>query len=332
MSEDRKLPNRRQFLSAAGLMGAGAVLASCAPAIAAPTKANLDVEILNFALNLEYLEAAFYLAVTGRLGELEALEPGNTNAIILPTGTTPAGGSAVQPAFTGARSGGMTFASADVKSRANEIATDELNHVKFLRKALGSSAAPRPTLDIGPAFGVAAVAATGAGAASAFSPYTTEPSADLYFLHGAFIFEDVGVTAYKGAARFIYDDTANGNLEQAAGILAVEAYHAGEIRSLLYPYRAAQTGFGIDVQTLIQKISDLRDALDGSVDMDQGLVNADGSANIVPTDSNAIAFSRTPRQVANIVFGQAGAGKGLFFPNGLSNFPNGNSYAKILAI
>ena len=70
MSEDRKLPNRRQFLSAAGLMGAGAVLASCAPAMAATTKTDIDADRANFALNLEYLEAAFYLAAVGRLGDL----------------------------------------------------------------------------------------------------------------------------------------------------------------------------------------------------------------------------------------------------------------------
>ncbi|AZI42458.1 ferritin-like domain-containing protein [Deinococcus psychrotolerans] len=331
MSEDRKLPNRRQFLSAAGLMGAGAVLASCAPAMAAVTKTDLDVEILNFALNLEYLEGAFYLAAVGRLNELEALEPGNTNAIKLPDGSIPAGGSAAQPAYTKARDGvGMTFSSPAVKAYATEIANDELAHVKFLRNALGASAAPRPVLDIGPAFGVAAALAASAPAASAFSPYTTEPSADLYFLHGSFIFEDVGVTAYKGAARFIVNDKPDGYLEKAAGILAVEAYHAAEIRTLLYANKDAQTGFGVDVKTLIGLISALRGSLGGG--KDQGIVNANGSANIVPTDSDSIAFSRTPRQVGNIVFGAKDAAKGLFFPNGLSNFPNGNSYAKILAL
>ena len=329
MSDSPKVPNRRQFLSTAGLMGAGAVLASCAPTIAAkPDKGNLDATILNFALNLEYLEAAFYLAAVGRLGELEALEPANKNAIILPDGSKPAGSSAAQVAFSGtaARDGtGMTFSSPAVKAYALEIAQDELNHVKFLRTALGAAAVSRPVLDVGPAFGVAAIAATGLAAAGSFSPYTNEPSSDLYFLHGAFIFEDVGVTAYKGAARLIYDDSANGNLEQAAGILAVEAYHAGEVRTILYANKDSQTGFGVDVKTLIGKISDLRAALgDGR---DQGIVNANGSANILPTDGNSIAFSRTPRLVANIVFGKVGATSGLFFPNGLSG-----DFSKILAL
>ncbi len=308
MSNNTK-PSRRQFLGTAGLVGAGAVLASCAPSMAAPAKDNLDVAVLNFALNLEYLEAAFYLAAVGRLGELDGI--GGSAEIILPTGTN-----SKQKAFTGARDGkGMTFASAAIKAYADEIATDEINHVLFLRTALGGAAVARPVLDIGPAFGNAAKAATGADAALAFSPYDAGGPSDLYFLHGAFIFEDVGVTAYKGAARLLTDDKPNGVLESAAGILAVEAYHAGQIRTILYANKDADTGYGVDVKTLIGAISDLRSKLGGG--KDQGIV-VGGKGNINPTDANSIAFSRSTREVLNIVYGGIDATKGLFFPNGLN--------------
>ncbi|UBV42004.1 ferritin-like domain-containing protein [Deinococcus taeanensis] len=300
--------NRRRFLGTAGAVGATTLLASCAPAMSVP-KPNLDGTIFNFALNLEYLEAAFYLAATGRLQELDAAG-GDSSKVILPAG------------FTGRNGDGVKFASADVRAYANEIATDELAHVRVIRKVLGLSAVAQPTLDLGPAFVAAGKAASG-GAIANFNPFAN----DLFFLHGAFVFEDVGVTAYKGAARLLSDDSAGGNLENAAGILAVEAYHAGMIRTLLYQQRDTQVTASLKVSDVVQAISNLRDSVDGPLDTDQGILDANGMANIVLADSNAIAYSRTPRQVGNIVFLGVNATKGGFFPDGLSG-----DFSKILAL
>ncbi|WP_352414553.1 ferritin-like domain-containing protein, partial [Thermus sp.] len=101
----------------------GGVLSSCQ----APAQAqNIDRDILNFALNLEYLEAAFYLAAVGRLKDL----PGGGASVILPQGVS---GSTTVPGLTG-----------DDLDLAKEIANDELAHVNFLRQALGDAAVSRP--------------------------------------------------------------------------------------------------------------------------------------------------------------------------------------------
>ncbi len=56
---------------------------------------------------------------------------------------------------------------------------------------------------------------------------------------------------------------------------------------------------------------------DSDTDMDQG-INRGGKANLVPTDGNLIVYSRTTRQVLNIVYGGVDAKKELFFPQGLN--------------
>jgi hypothetical protein len=184
--------------------------------------------------------------------------------------------------------------------------------VAFLRSALGSAAVAQPALDIGStptgAFSNAARAAGLIGAGQSFDPYANDEN----FLLGAFIFEDVGVTAYKGASPLITNKTF---LEAAAGILAAEAYHAGLIRTVLY-------GKGIQtpsLRTATEQISDARDSLDNPADVDQGVQMRGASSNIVPTDNNAIAFSRTPGDVLNIVYLTAAAAQqGGFFPAGVN--------------
>jgi hypothetical protein len=293
MSTENRSFNRRQALQSLGMIGAGAALTACMPTAIAQMP-DIDVDVLNFALNLEYLEAEFYLqAAFGR--SLSAADTGG--------GPAPIGGRKV------------TFATPAIQAYAEEIALDEEAHVKFLRKALGAKAVARPQIDIGPAFAAAANAAFSTPSAPvtlnpAFDPYANE----LFFLHGAFIFEDVGVTAYKGAARLI---TNKDYLEAAAGILGVEAYHAGQIRTLLYAQKDTNiAAYGVTVQTIVQKISDLRASVGGG--KDQGLV-VGGKANIQPTDADAIAFSRSTSEVLKIVY-LGGTTSGGFFPAGL----NGN--------
>jgi Ferritin-like domain len=294
---DRKI-NRRQALQNLGLVGAGAALAACTPSVIAvdpPAKKDIDVDVLNFALNLEYLEAEFYLwAAFGRgLSDADA-------------GGGPASVGGKKLVYTGQP------IDAAVQAYIEEIAIDEENHVKFLRAALGSKAVARPKIDIGGvggAFEAAGLAASG-GALKGFDPYANA----LFFLHGAFIFEDVGVTAYKGASPLI---TNPGFLEAAAGILAVEAYHAGEIRTLLYSQRDVVVQ-GLKVSQIVQAISDLRGSVGGG--KDQGIINAKDptKGNILPTDENSIAFSRSTREVLNIAYGAKDATKGSFFPEGLN--------------
>jgi hypothetical protein len=294
-----KALSRRKFMAGAGTAAAAALIVGCdnsTPATSAPTPTPtpLDVpdnDILNFALNLEYLEAEFYLyAATGKgLSAADALTGAGTT-------TVPSGIAAVP------------WTNASYAQYANEIAQDELDHVRFIQKAItGNSGTPVPRPNIDLTFFAPLAVVAGITTTPTFNPFTSTNG----FLVGAFIFEDVGVTAYSGAAPLL---TNSAILSAAAGIQAVEAYHAAEIRTLLVAGAAAAND-----QTYVgyaNKVSALRGTLGG------GNETTLSTSSIVAADTtNAIAFHRTTDQVLHIVYGAAGGAglsKGGFFPNGLN--------------
>ena len=288
--------SRRTFLAGAGT-AAAATLAGCGNSNVTPVTITVPTagtpptytptDILNFALNLEYLEAEFYLyAATG--SGIPAADAG-TGA-----GTT----------VGGAKLGGnLTVAQQQI---TNIIAQDEYNHVKFLRAALGSAAVPRPNINFTATFNALGSLAT-SGKTTTFNPFASFNN----WLIGGFTFEDVGVTAYHGGAGPL-QAAGSAFLGPAAQILAVEAYHAAVLRTLIVgtslPASATPNVAGDQTYiNLAQGVQQVRAQLSGGGTLAAGeeTMLSSGLTYSTATASNGYAF---------------GVNSGGFFPNGL----NGN--------
>jgi hypothetical protein len=156
-------------------------------------------------------------------------------------------------------------------------------------------------------------------AGATFDPYAS----DANFLLGAFMLEDVIVTAYINAVPNISDKAV---LAGISGILATHSHHAAEIRALLYAKGATTAS----LRTYADAISVVRDNLDGvpTID-DHGIspvtITTDtvlkGSvvSSIVPVAANGSIIGRAAGTVLNIFYlNSAAATSGGFFTAGLN--------------
>ena len=293
---------RREFFRAA--LGAAAATAAGAAALSIATSASaatiVDNEMGNFLLQLEYLAAQYYsFAVTGS---------GLPAAQLSGVGTLGAATGASQ----------VTFTDPLVAQYAAEAAQDLAAHVAFWRTTLGTDGATaQPAIDLGSgasgAFSRIAAAATIVASGASFNPY----AGDENFLLGAYMFEDVIVTGYAGAAASLSDKTLLGKV---LGLLATHAHHAAVIRSLLYAKGATTAA----LRTGADKISDVRDGLDGaSTNLDQGIspttVSGNTVSNVVPAGTDGLVLGRSTGQVLNILYlNSASVSSGGFYTAGLN--------------
>jgi hypothetical protein len=163
----------RQAFMVRGAVAAGTVygLSTVGPFVreALAQEGGGDIEVLNFALTLEYLEAAFY---TQALKDTKGL-------------------------------------SGEAKEIATTLRDNETEHVDALTAAIkdsGGKPVQAPGVDFGQAF-----------------------ASQSSFLKLAQTFEDLGVSAYNGAATQIQSPEV---LASAGAIVQVEARHAAAIRAL----------------------------------------------------------------------------------------------------
>ena len=287
--------DRRRFLRSAGIGTSGLAMAVASGALTAtPAEARrirnaaiTDADIFNFALNFEYLGAEYYLTALGSS---------------LPTSLTLGGG----PVITPPGSNLVPFGSEAGGYFAQQLANDEYAHVAVIQEALraeGATPISEPTIDLYNSWNGLSLAA---GLGTTFDPFGSE----IAFLVGAYVLEDVCVTALCGAAALL---TSKTNLAYAASILGTEGYQVGMIRSRL---SALGGGAVTDaISALRSKLSN--EVVPGSAPDDFG-TDANGNAfNFTNVDINGQAFRRTPQQVLAIAYG-GNTTKGGFFPKGVN--------------
>ncbi|CAI9100364.1 OLC1v1037344C1 [Oldenlandia corymbosa var. corymbosa] len=259
---------------------------------------KMDIDLLQFAENLEYLEAEYFLYGAFGAG-LEEFAPQLNN-----------GG----PPPIGARKANLDFLTQRI---IEEFAFQEVGHLRALNYTVGLI--PKPLLDISPE--------TFATIMNEAFEYELDPPFDPYansinYMLASYIIPYEGLVGYVGANQFLQGYKAKRLL---AGLLGVEAGQDAVIRTylyeraeeLVYPYNHTVAEFTI-------RISELRNVLARCGIKDEGLfvpreLGAEMriTSNVLSANNESISYARTPEEILRTVYNSGNESiPGGFYPEG----------------
>nr|DAD20028.1 TPA_asm: hypothetical protein HUJ06_021491 [Nelumbo nucifera] len=257
-----------------------------------------DVDYLEFPLNLEYLEAEFFL--WGALGYgLDKVAPNLTMGGPPPIGVRKA------------------YLDSLTKNIITQFAYQEVGHLRAIKNVVRGF--PRPLLDLSAgSFAKVMDKAFGRKLLPPFDPYANS----LNFLLASYVIPYVGLTGYVGANPLLSSATSR---RLVAGLLGVESAQDAVIRAYLYEHAYEKVHpYGITVAEFTIRLSVLRNQLGKAGWKDEGIVvplgkGAEGkiSGNVIVGDDYSVSYDRTPEEILRIVYGGADERvPGGFFPRG----------------
>ncbi|KAK4588930.1 hypothetical protein RGQ29_019793 [Quercus rubra] len=257
-----------------------------------------DVDLLEFPLNLEFLEAEFFLY--GSLGYgLDKVAPNLTQG-----GPTP----------IGAKQANLDHFTQDI---IKQFAFQEVGHLRAIQKKVKGF--PRPLLDLSKeSFAKVVDTAFGGKLTPPFDPYAN----GINFLLASYLIPYVGLTGYVGTIPKL---EAPDSRRLVAGLLGVESGQDAVIRAYLYEHAQEKVKpYGLTVAEFTHSFSELRDKLGHAGYKDEGLVvplskGAEGevTGNVLAGDEDSVAFDRTAEEILRIVYATGNEHKpGGFYPKG----------------
>merc|ERR1711915_64188 len=258
----------------------------------------VDVDSLEFPLNLEYLEAEFFLWSALGYG-LDHVAPELVSGGPPPIGAKKAN---LDPL---------------VREIIKEFAYQEVGHIRVIKKTVHGF--PRPQLNLTAAnFGTIMNAALNTTLKPPFNPYANS----VNYLLASYLIPYVGLTGYVGTNPQLQSATAK---RLVAGLLGVESGQDAVIRALLYERLFEKVApYPYTVAEFTDKISILRNKLGHTGIADEGLfvpraLGAEGKVkgNILAGDEYSVSYARSPAQILRIVYSSGSeSSPGGFYPRG----------------
>ncbi|XP_057778132.1 ferritin-like catalase Nec2 [Salvia miltiorrhiza] len=257
-----------------------------------------DKDLFKFSLNMEYLEAEFFLWGAFGYG-LDRAAPALVNG-----GPPPA---AAQKANLDSLTEHMI----------GEFGLQEIGHIRSIVRTAGGF--PRPLMDLSADnFAKLLDGAFGCKMEPPFDPYR-DP---LSYMIGAYALPYLGLVGYVAANPFLVGDISKALL---ARLLGVEAGQDAVIREYLYE-RAAEVvrPYNHTVAEFTARISEVNNRLAKCGVKDEGIIvprylGAENrtESNVLSADANSLSYSRTPPELLRILYGTGDEHvPGGFFPEG----------------